>query len=309
MSPNSAEFLAAELDAVLKAGAGSYWIVNCGSVKPHVQALDLIREIWRNGHVDVRAWRKGYVETYYGKGKAEAVAALFEEYPACTAQYGPNKDDRAGEQIWHHPVRELLCQWMSGDTQGCLKSLVWLTGDVPFYEQVKKLQAVSAETLPKWDAFCGKCAELLPLLDADARRLFEDSLFLHARLQQSGAAGTKAFCDSIGAYISGSPVKAFHLASKSQTCYMEGVKALVEAEHDRWIGYYDGDCLTDIRLTLFCMDALISWLRVSGDGPDFHKWERTFLTPAGERKVMLLSSKKRPLDNEKLAEGLEKSFP
>jgi hypothetical protein len=305
MSPNSAEFLAAELGTALNAGAASYWIVNCGSVKPHVYALDLIREMWRSGQIDVGAWRKRYVETYYGTGNAETVTALFKEYAACTAQYGLNEDDRAGEQIWHHPVREILCQWMSGDTQSCLKRLKWLAGDVPFFEQVKKLEETSVETFPKWDAFCRKCAALRPLLDADSRRLFDDSLFLHARLQRSGASGTKTFCESIRAYISGSLDKAFHLASRSRTCYMESVKTLAEAEHNGWIGYYDGDCLTDIRLTVFCMDALVSWLRVLGDGPDFHKWERNFLAPAEERKVMLLSSKKRPLDNEQLAAGLE----
>lgn len=304
LSPNSAEFLAAELGRVLNASAGAYWIVNCGSLKPHVYALDLIREMWRSGHVDVRVWRKRYAAAYYGKANAEAIAALFEEYAACTAQYGPNEDDRAGEQIWHHPVRELLCRWLSGDTQKGLKSLIWLAEDAPFYEQTKKLEEISAETFPKWDALCKKCAALRPLLDVNSKRLFDDSLFLHARLQRSGALGTKAFCESIHAYIKGNLAGAFTLASESRTHYREGVNALAEAEHGEWVGYYDGDCLTDIRLTLFCMDALVSWLRVSGDGPDFHKWERNFLAPAGEKKVMLLSSKKRSLDNEQLAERM-----
>jgi hypothetical protein len=183
--------------------------------------------------------------------------------------------------------------------------LKWLTGDVPFYEQVKRLEEISDETYLKWDVFYRKCMLLRPLLDADVRRLFDDSLFLHARLQWSGALGTKTFCESIRAYISGSLDKAFLLAGKSRTCYMEGVKALSEAEHGKWLGYYDGDCLTDIHLTVFCIDALVSWLRVVGDGPDFHKWERNFLAPAEERKVMLLSSKKKPLNNEQLAKGLE----
>ncbi|GHV89447.1 hypothetical protein AGMMS50267_18070 [Spirochaetia bacterium] len=138
-------------------------------------------------------------------------------------------------------------------------------------------------------------------LDENARRLFDDTLFLHGRLQQSGAAGAAAFCESFRAFASGDMAKAFTLAEKSRSCYEEGVAALSEAEHDKWTGYYRGDCLTDIRLTEFCLTALVSYLRVLGDGPDFHTWERQFLIPATESSIMLLSCKQRALTNGDLA--------
>ncbi|MDR0637338.1 MAG: glycosyl hydrolase 115 family protein [Spirochaetaceae bacterium] len=306
MSPNPAEFLAAELGRALEAGAGEYWIVNSGSVKPHVHTLALVSALWEAGKVDVNAWRLRYAETYYGGhcGGQEAVAALFDGYADCAARYGPHEDDRAGEQIWHHPVRELLCRWMAGDTEHCVESVVWLAETAPLHEQAKRLEEIARETLPTWDAFCNKCAALLPDLDEGSSRLFSDSLYLQARLQRSGAAGTLAFCESLAAYRKGDLVTAFRLAYKSRDCYREGVDALLAAEHGKWAGYYDGDCLTDVRLTVFCMDALVFWLRVLGDGPDFHKWEREFLSPASEKQVMLLSSKKRPLDNGELAFSL-----
>jgi hypothetical protein len=124
MSPNKAEFLAAELEKSLTAGAGEYWIINCGSVKPHVHTLDLVSDLWRMGHADVTVWRLRYAKIYFGEQRAEVIAGLFAEYAATTAKYGPNEDDCAGEQIWHHPVRELLCRWMAGDTESCVKSLV-----------------------------------------------------------------------------------------------------------------------------------------------------------------------------------------
>jgi hypothetical protein len=296
MSPNPAEFLAAELGNALKAGAGEYWIVNCGSVKPHIPMLDLIRETWRNGPVDVQAWRKGYVTMYYGEENAGALAALFGEYAACTAKYGPNDDDRAGEQIWHHPVRELLRAWMSGKTDQCVQPLIWLAGDAPFTEQIKKLETICRNALPGWEVFCKKCADLRPGLNEAARRLFDDSLYLSARIQRYGVSGAVSFCESFSAYSSGDTARAFLLAHTSHSAYTASVNALTEAEHDTWAGYYAGDCLTDVRL-----DALVSYLRVLGDGPDFHTWERRFLTPAAEQGVMLLSSKQRALSNGELA--------
>lgn len=307
MSPNPAEFIAAELGRALEAGAGEYWIINCGSVKPHVYMLDLIGGLWRTGQIDVEKWRICYAGTYFGAENAKTIAALFSEYASCTAKYGPNEDERAGEQLWHHPVRELLCRWISGDTESCLEELIWLTGDVPFAEQVKKLEAICLEALPKWETFCKNCAALRPLPYSGGGRLFDDSLFLHARLQWSGSAGAAAFCESFRAYASGDTALAFRAADRARSWYEESVKALFEAEHGEWVGYYNGDCLTDIRLTVFCLDALVSYLRIMGDGPDFHKWERDFLTPAAEKKIMLLSSKQRALTNEKLARILASS--
>jgi hypothetical protein len=307
MSPNAAGFLAAELRKALDAGAGGYWLINCGSVKPHVHMLTMAGEMWRGGGVEVNEWRKRYAAAYYGGEKAEAIAALFEEYASCAAQYGPHEDDRAGEQIWHHPVRELLCRWIAGDTANCLESLIWLTGNAPFGEQVKTLRAISAGALPGWEAFCKKGEELLPALNADSRRLFEDTLLLHGRLQRYGAAGASAFCESFRAFASGGVVQAFSLASRSLAQYRSAAAALTEAEHGAWAGYYNGDCLTDVRLTVSCLEALAAYLRVVGDGPDFHTWENNFLIPESERKVRLLSSKRRALSCEELAGALEVS--
>jgi hypothetical protein len=306
MSANVTDFLAAELGKSLEAGAGEYWIVNSGSLKPHVHTLDLVSALWRTGHADVNEWRLRYAGTYYGKGNAEAVAALFAEYAVCTAKYGPHEDDHAGEQIWHHPVREFLCQWMSADTENCVKPLVWLTGEVPFLDQIKKFEAICRESVARWDSFCGMCVAFALSLDVKSRQLFNDTLFLHARLHRDGAAGALAFCESFHAWTAGDRALAFLLAEKSHSFYEESGKALAEAEHDEWVGYYRGDCLTDVRLTALCLDALVSYLRVIGDGTNFHRWERDFLRPVNEQKVMLLSSKQRALTNGELTAGLER---
>jgi hypothetical protein len=304
MSPNSTECLAAELEKSLDAGAGEYWMINSGSVKPHVHTLALVSELWQAGHTDVAAWRLRYAKTYFGEQKAEVIAGLFAEYALSTAKYGSNEDDRAGEQIWHHPVRELLCRWVAGDAERCVNSLCWLTGNLSFPDQIQKLEAICRESLPRWEAFCAQCAALLPAMDEHSRRLFNDSLYLQGKLQRDGAAGALAFCESFYDWNAGNIAQAFVLAEKSRSCYDRSAGTLVEAEHDGWAGYYQGDCLTDVRLTASCLEALVAYLRIAGDGPDFHRWERNFLMPAGERKVMLLSSKQRAMDNSTLAEAL-----
>ena len=307
MSPNSMEFLASELENVLAAKTRECWIVNSGSVKPHIHSLDLLREMWQKGKIDVNKWRQCYAAVYYGEGKSQEIAAILSEYASCTAKYGINEDDRAGEQLWHHPVREMLCSWLIGNTEKCLKSLFWLTGEKPFSEQVKALHKISSETFPLWEAFCEKCKELIPVLEEDSRRLFEDSILLHGRLHFYGTAGTKAFCESFFAWKSGDTARAFILADESFSSYNKSFEALLAAAHDKWAGYYEGDCLTDIRLTASCIGALVSYLRVIGDGTSFHKWEKDFLATASEQKIVLLSSKQRAMNNADLAKRLRQT--
>ena len=304
MSPNAMEFLKAELVKAIATGAGECWIVNSGSIKPHIHSLDFLRNMWQTGQVNIDEWREFYVKTYYGEKNKGEITALLSDYASCTAKYGPHEDDRAGEQIWHHPARKLLCQWMSGDTENTLESLVWLSGEVPFAEQVRVLQKISEETLPKWATFCKKCETVHCALSEKGKRLFDDSILLQGYLHLHGAAGTKAFCESFFAFVSGNIVSAFNFANQSYLCYAKSVKVLLEAEHGKWAGYYSGDCLTDVRLTVSCLDALVSYLRVLGDGPSFHKWEREFLIPAAERNVMLLSSKQKAMTNDELAHKL-----
>jgi hypothetical protein len=303
------DFLAAELEKVLAANAGECWIVNSGSIKPHVHSLDLLREIWKAGKINVNNWRDSYSSVYYGEEVSRDVAVLLREYASCTARYGVNEDERAGEQLWHHPVRELLCRWLSGNTKCCLESLLWLTGKVSFMEQVKKMQTICLETLPKWKAFCDKCEALLPVLEDGSRRVFEDSVLLHGRLHYYGASGTKAFCESFFAFDSGDMVRAFILAEESCSVYAKSAEALSLAEHNKWIGFYDGDCLTDVRLTARCLEALVSYLRILGDGTSFHKWEKDYLTTAGDKKVVLLSCKQKAMTNTELAARLRAECP
>jgi hypothetical protein len=309
MSPNSSEFLARELANCLKANADNYWIINSGPVKPHVWALDLVAKAWQKGSVDVGPWRESYVKAYYsrtGDSTVKALAGLFGNYAGCTAVFGPREDERAGEQIWHHPIRELLCEWMRGKDKDCVESLIWLTGKVPLGIQARQLEKIALESLPKWEAFCSQCAALRPELEPEPRLLFDTSLYLHARLQEFGARGALAFCQSHRAWVVGNFAAAFQLAERSFECFSESYRTLHETERGKWNGYYRGDCLTDIRLTANCLGALVSYIRVTGEGPGFHSWEEEYLQPAVDRKIMRLGllRKMRALNDNELKERL-----
>lgn len=129
MSQNPPEMIAGELTHAARNGAEAYWLINVGSIKPHLYILDLIRRVWTAGYANVPAHAVEYAKAYFGSG---AVAPLLTGFSAQTVPYGPNPDDRAGDQYFHFPLRALAHRLLRGETEGCLSELLWATGDMPF---------------------------------------------------------------------------------------------------------------------------------------------------------------------------------
>lgn len=135
MLPNPPQMVSGELGAAFAAGARDYLLVNCGSLRPHGYVLDCIASLWRTGLLDPPAHLAGFVDTYYG-GSA-AIAALLRDFSAHTLPYGPNADERAGEEIYHYPVRHGCA---ARRKRGCSRS----GGSVP-----------SPRTMGSWRIFTG----------------------------------------------------------------------------------------------------------------------------------------------------------
>ena len=129
MCANSPEFIERELEDVISHGADDYWIVNCSNVKPHVYYLDLVAEMWKNGKTVISEQRERYVSEYYGAENAVTVGKCLADYPKHAIAYGPNEDDRAGEQFVNHVPRMLVSQFMA-DKNSPSEDMIW-AADLP----------------------------------------------------------------------------------------------------------------------------------------------------------------------------------
>lgn len=129
MLPNSTEFVSQELTDVLIHGADDYWLINCSNIKPHAFLLDLIARCWRDGTVDAVQQSIAYMVAYYGLLHRSDVAQCLTDYAQFTVPYGPNEDDRAGDQFYNHVPRMLISQFVKDRTSPA-DDLRWLF-DVP----------------------------------------------------------------------------------------------------------------------------------------------------------------------------------
>ncbi|WP_246096209.1 glycosyl hydrolase 115 family protein [Paenibacillus sinopodophylli] len=308
MFPASADLIKGEIDGAFRLGAKDYLLVNSGNIRPHVYTLDLIRELWMHGEVKVEDHLQGFVRRMYSAANKE-ISELYRDYARNTISYGPNEDDRAGDEFYHHPARKIVGHWLQGKTDHQSQSqLYWATGNVDFPEQVEWFSRKCTDAVPGWLDLKTRIERLLPELAESERLRVRDHLQLHIELHLSGCEGFDRLGKAYSAYLHGNYPLAFVYASQAMWKYQEGVIVLHEAEHGKWKHFYQADWLTNITSTVQNMDTLRRWLRMHGDSPDFFLWYKQFLMPETEKYIYLENTHRNPLSDDELAIGLAAKF-
>lgn len=305
--PSPASFIQQELEDAFHSGACSYLLVNSGNIRPHVYTLDFIRELWSKGHADSKEHLLQFVYRMYSACEDE-IAALHLDYAEQTISYGPNEDDRAGEELYHHPAREIVGHWLQGRDGQPLQRLNWATGSVGFAEQVDWFSRKCADAVPSWQLLKKRIEQLITKLPNEEQQRMNDHLLLHVKLHLSGCEGFVALGDSYKAYMNKEFPAAFVHASRAMWCYQQGLEAMQEAEHGHWHNFYRADWLTNIQSTVNNMDTLRRWLRIHGDSPDFFAWYKNYLMPETEKYIYLENTHRNPLSDDELARRLKEKF-
>ncbi|CAM3804602.1 glycosyl hydrolase 115 family protein [Cohnella lubricantis] len=306
--PSPPELIAEEIGAAFEAGASEYVLLNCGNIRPHLSTLDLVAELWQRGSADPALHLADYAGRMFLQQEAGAIAALFRRYAECTIKYGPNPDDRAGEEFYHHPARQIVGHWLQGRIAKTDERLLWATGDRPFLEQVRWFEQRGAEAIAPWEELERSTLAVMARLPEWAGRRLADQLLLPIRLHLSGSRGLKALGRAFEAYTEGRFALAFVHASEAVWRYQEGQAALREAEHGKWERFFRADWLTNIANTIDHMDTLRRFLRMHGDSPDMFLWYKEYLMPETEKHIYLENTHRNPLSDDRLATMLRELF-
>ncbi len=305
--PGPASFVKDELESAFAAGADDYLLVNSGNIRPHVYMLNAVRELWSAGRMDADRHLERFVASYYGNGREE-LAELHRSFADAAIAYGPNADDWAGDEYYHHPARKIIGHWLTGKGAAPDARLIWGAGDVPFPEQVKAFEVRLKAGIEAWGDWLARCDAAIAKLDeADARRA-RDQLRFHGALHKSGSEGFYYLCRAYDAYREERYPQAFVLASQSAWAYRESLATLRDAEHGKWERFYLADWLTNVERTLENVDTVRRYLRLHGDSPDFFLWYKEYLMPVAEKYIYLENTHRNPLSDDELAELLKVHF-
>lgn len=299
MLPNSPEFVRSELMEVLEQGGDDFWIINCSNVKPHVYYLDLIAHLWQGGDIDIEQHRKGYVEKHYGMEGAGQIVERLKEYPLYAAAYGKEEDEHAGEQFTNHVARILATQYMK-DHYRRSDELLWATAGENLEGQVRWYQDICRGAAVSYEEYLHKCILTDAGLSGKGQELFRDSILLQVRVHYHCFQGASLLCESLMEAFEGDYQKAFYHAGKARKEYQKADSALRGREHGKWHGFYENECLTDIKQTAWVLQGLMSYLRALGDGPHYYQWQREYLYSEKDRRVMLIMNMENHLRDEEL---------
>lgn len=303
MLPNTPEFVRKELTDAFKAGANEYLIVNCGNIRPHIYFLDLVRRLWEKGEVNRSGHKKEFINRYF-KTNQDAIQKCVDTYFENIIQYGIHEDEKAGEQFYHYLSRTIVSFWMKGEKEDFEETLFWATGHRAFPLQVEWFKEKCEVGLDKWTRLKSECLQVANTLKENEKQFFMDWLYTQVVLHESGCKGGIALGKSYKCFKNQEDPQAFVYAVLAKKSFEEGLEAMQLASHDKWQSYYENDCLTNVKLTVYCLENLVRYLRMIGDSPNFYKWEKEYLYPETEKGVVLITNVKNHLEDEKLAKCL-----
>lgn len=299
MLPNPPEFVADTLETVLERNVKDYWIVNCSNVKPHVFTLGLIAQLWREGSADAGAYLREYCGAYFGPDCAGDVSGCFRAYYDAAVPYGPHQDDHAGEQFFNYVARMLVGQYMRDKDQP-EPDLLWATEADTLRGQVSWYAGLCEQGEAQYEKALMLCEEKALHLPEGPRQLLRDSVLLQTRIYFHCCRGAALVCRSLLEALDGAYQQAFYHGGLAREEYLAANAAMRSREHGKWNGFYANECLTDVKQTAWLLGHYMGYLRNLGDGPHFYLWQREFLYPPEDAKVVLITNMENHLTDSEL---------
>lgn len=303
VSPN---LISEELNQVLDNGGDCLWIINCSNVKPHVFYLSFISKIWNCCFKGVNEFIDDYVNTYFG-ASIEGVKALFRDYSNAAIFYGENEDDKAGEEYYNHVVRMLVSHGMK-NSDAAAPNLKWACKAATFKGQISYFIKQYEKAVVAYGGLLEKANTELVNVSENSRNLYMDSIMLQIKIYYHCSNGALLACKALDYLIKEEYLEAFYNAGLAGEEYEKANSAMRDREHGKWIGFYENECLTNVKQTAYVLKGFMFYIRNLGDGPHFYGWHRRFLYSKEDRDVTLVMNMENHLDNDELFMRMKKEF-
>ena len=139
-----------------------------------------------------------------------------------------------------------------------------------------------------------------PFWDDDPQRLLRDSVLLQTQIYFHCYRGAALACQSLIEGFDGEYQRAFYHAGLAREEYLAANAAMRGREHGKWNRFYANECLTDVKQTAWLLGHYMGYLRNLGDGPHFYVWQRDFLYPPEDARVVLITNMENHLTDEEL---------
>lgn len=295
MLPNSTQFVEKELRHAVSRGVHEFLVINCSNVRPHTYMLDHIARIWGKQ-------APSYTSLYFPR-HAEEAEELYRQYFRSMLSYGPSEDEHAGEQYYHYTMRAVCHGWLAGNFDRPEEDLLWLSPEKDLNAQVAAIRELGTRGLAQMQDYylsCTACVERLRRTDGpDSKelQLFQDSVLLQAVIHYKSLLAQLNVCKAYETFRQGRFEASFVQIGQAIEYLQEALSAMEAADHGKWQGFYDNDCLTDIKFTAYTLEKIMGYIRNEGDGPHFYRWFGQYMSnDAGKKVVLITNMRNHPKD-------------
>lgn len=304
MLPNPATFVGDELRRAFDHDMNEFLIVNCGNIRPHLYFLDFVSQLWNKGKMDADEFLEEYVSRYYTSSMVE-MSNHMKAYFDAVIQYGNFEDERAGEQFYHFTIRNLANQWVVSQGNESAKNLFWATGKASLNDQFNWFKIKVKEKLPMWETLLENVMVLAEKANTIEQKRIHDQFLIQVQIHKNGCRALYSFTKAFDKFQTKDYLSSYLLVNDAIKEMKETMDMMQKSINEKWDGFYDNDCLTNVSLTFYTLETVRRYLRMVGDGPLLYNWEKKYLTDTRERSVMLLTNKTKQLMDDELIKKLE----
>lgn len=262
------ELIREQFQLLFETGDIHFLILNVSNIHPHIFNIELINKLTR---CSTEKPLETIVPTHYDDwthrhfpGFEADVQNLIKQYYQAPFQYGPYPDDKAGEQVYHHTLRNGI--------KGTLKneSVVHLMQFIPncptdnnacFQWLLDRAQ----ESMLQWETLHQEAEALVPKLSGQAARYFSDSIRMHINYMYYSCQGFIFGLKGLLAYGEPDYKSAFCFFNKAKVSMEQAWQSLKTCEHGKWNHFYRGEWLTDTRETIRYLETMRGLAKIMGD--------------------------------------------
>ena len=262
------ELIREQFQLLFEAGDVHFLILNVSNIHPHIFNIELINKLTR---FSTEETLENIVPTHYDDwthrhfpGFEAEAENLIKQYYQAPFQYGPYQDDKAGEQVYHHALRNCI--------KGTLKkeSVVHLMQFIPNCPTdndacFRWLLEHAQESLPNWEALHQEAETLSLKLSGRAALYFSDSIRMHINYMYYSCQGFVFGLEGLLAYGETDYKSAFCFFNKGKQSMEKAWETLKTCEHGKWLHFYRGEWLTDTRETIRYLETMRGLAKIMGD--------------------------------------------
>lgn len=301
MLPNKVEMVYDELNSAFDSGCRDFLIVNASNIRPHAYFLDAVRRIWFGEDFDGEDQSEKFAGKYFDY--IDGVAWCYDEYCDSMLSYGDHEDEHCGEQFYAYSVRNMAAQWMRDSSQAC-PAMKWLE-DTDFGGQIERIYRICTDGKEQMQKLYDRCSEMDNDIFEDKKKLFEATIFLQAKIHYYGMHALMRFCESYREFENKNYMKSFYLLGNSAELFKRIDLEMRESEYGIWQGFYENECLCDMKFSAEIIKGVMAKVRAFGEGGGYYTWQRDLLYSEEDRKVILITNWENHMKDEEIYEKMK----